>query len=224
MGTAEGCSRGGPGKRILPIKDDVKDFTGELPVAGWDGKHEWQGYVPDSEQPHLRNPQKGYIVNANNKVAPDGYPYVITKYYATPDRFVRIQEMIEDKKQLSIEDFEKMQVDVLMVMAREWVPLIIQALNNVELSKTETAALSTLEKWDYTARHDQSAPAVFNVFMNYIAENTFKKGWVPIFTNNMLPAIRISRLMLCEDSSRRDNPPGLMIRIPLKKKDSARYW
>ncbi len=152
-----------------------KNSTGELPIPGWDGEYEWEGYVPDREQPHLRNPKKGYIVNANNKVEPEGYPYVITTYYAVPDRFVRIQEMLEEKEHLDSEDFEEMLTDKLMVMARDWTPLIIKVLKDVQLSDLETAALSSLKKWDYTATHTQTAPAVFNVFMNYIAENTFKK-------------------------------------------------
>jgi penicillin amidase len=51
-----------------------KGFTGALPVAGWNGRHEWAGYVADREQPHLRNPRQGYIVNANNKIEAEGYP------------------------------------------------------------------------------------------------------------------------------------------------------
>jgi penicillin amidase len=56
--------------------------------------------VPDRGQPHLRNPEQDFIINADNKIAPEGYPYLITKYYATPDRFIRDQEMLTEKKQL----------------------------------------------------------------------------------------------------------------------------
>jgi penicillin G amidase len=156
----------------IPIR---KNSNGELPVPGWTGEYEWEGYAADKEQPHLRNPKKGYIVNANNKVEPEGYPYVITTYYATPDRFVRIQEMLEEKGALDSKDFENMLSDIYMVMARDWTPLIIAALKDVRLSKIDLEALNTLKKWDFKARHNQAAPAVFNVFMNYIAENTFKK-------------------------------------------------
>ena len=156
-----------------------KGFTGELPVPGWDGKHEWEGYVSNREQPHLRNPKQGFIINANNKIEPKDYPYVITKYYATPDRFVRIQEMLEEKERFGPEDFEKMLADTLMVMAREWVPLIVKSLKDVELSIREKDALKQLREWDYFAGKNEVAPTVFNVFMNYLAENTFKKRLGP---------------------------------------------
>ncbi len=160
----------------IPKRDG---FTGELPVPGWDGKHEWKGYVPNREQPHLRNPKQNYIVNANNKVEPEGYPYIITKYYATPDRFVRIKELLEEKEKYGPKDFEKMLGDVNMVMARDWMPNILASLKKTDLTETETEALKILKNWNFEARHQQVAPSIFNVFMSSFAENTFKKRLGP---------------------------------------------
>jgi len=151
-----------------------KNFTGELPIPGWEGKYEWDGYVPDENQPHMRNPQQGFIVNANNKIEPEGYPHIITKYYATPDRFMRIQEMLEEKEKLGPKDFESMQNDLLIVMARDWVPLIAAALENKQLLETEAQALEKLKNWDFRAGKDQVESSIFNVFLNYLPENTFK--------------------------------------------------
>jgi penicillin G amidase len=150
-------------------------FTGELPVAGWDGRHEWAGYVADRQQPHLKNPRQGFIVNANNKIEPAGYPYVITKSYATPDRFMRITEMLEKQDRFGPADFEKMQADTLIVMARDWMPLVQRALEDVQLTGLEKKVLEQMRDWDYFCGKDAVAPTVFNVFLNYLAENTFKK-------------------------------------------------
>ncbi len=155
----------------IPKRDN---FTGELPMPGWEGKYKWDGYVPDIEQPHLRNPKQGFIVNANNKVEPEGYPYVITKYYATPDRFMRIREMLMEKKQLGVEDFESMLGDVLIVMARDWMRFIVAALENDQLSETEELVLKRFKHWDFHSRKEQVEASVFNVFLNYLSENTFK--------------------------------------------------
>lgn len=150
-------------------------FTGELPVPGWDGQHEWAGYVADRHQPHLKNPQQGFIVNANNKIEPEGYPHVITTYYATPDRFLRIQEMLEKQDRFTPADFENMLADTLIVMARDWMPLIQRSLEEVKLSELEKETRELLLGWDLFSGKDATAPAVFNVFLNYLAENTFKK-------------------------------------------------
>ena len=41
---------------------------GLLPVPGWTGDYEWQGYVPFENRPHMINPAKGYFATANNKI------------------------------------------------------------------------------------------------------------------------------------------------------------
>ena len=47
---------------------------GLLPVPGWSGAYEWQGYVPYEEKPRLTNPMEGFIATANNKVAGKNLP------------------------------------------------------------------------------------------------------------------------------------------------------
>ena len=47
---------------------------GRWPVPGWDGKHEWKGYVPFEALPNELNPDEGFIVTANNQVVGDHVP------------------------------------------------------------------------------------------------------------------------------------------------------
>ena len=37
-----------------------------LPVPGWTGDHDWLGWVPFEEKPHVLAPERGYIATANN--------------------------------------------------------------------------------------------------------------------------------------------------------------
>src|SRR5580765_1788577 len=50
---------------------------GTRPVPGWDGEHEWTGWIPPDELPHETNPERGWIATANNDVRPPGYLYLI---------------------------------------------------------------------------------------------------------------------------------------------------
>jgi penicillin amidase len=156
----------------IPIRDG---FSGAVPVPGWDGEHEWKGYVPTHEQPHMRNPGRGWIATANNKHVGDDYPYPISHYYAMPDRFVRIQEMITAKKKLDTRDFADMHADFEVVLAREWVPLMVESLSGKQLAANEQKALSVLKEWDFVANSDGVAPSVFHATINRMVENTVKK-------------------------------------------------
>jgi penicillin amidase len=156
----------------IPIRDG---FSGAVPVPGWDGKHEWKGYVPTAEQPHMRNPSRGWIATANNKHVGDDYPYPISHYYGMPDRYARIQEMITAKEKLDVKDFQRMHADYYMILAEEWTPLIVKSLYDKELSEKEKKALSILQGWDFVARADGIAPTVFHATINEMVKNSFKK-------------------------------------------------
>ncbi|TCH99976.1 penicillin acylase family protein [Roseococcus sp. SYP-B2431] len=52
---------------------------GWLPMPGWTGEHEWQGWIPHEEMPVLHDPAGGIIVTANNRIAADDHPdYLLT--------------------------------------------------------------------------------------------------------------------------------------------------
>jgi len=154
----------------IPIRDG---FTGGLPLPGWDGKHEWSGYLATELQPHMQNPPAGWIATANNKTAGDEFPYYISANFATPDRYVRISEMIEEKEKLGVEDFKRMQADSVVLLARDWVPLLLLALSDQELTDTEARAMELLENWDYTSPPESAEAAVFHAFVQNLMENIF---------------------------------------------------
>ena len=156
----------------IPIRDG---FSGAVPVPGWDGKHEWKGYVPTELQPHLKNPARGWIATANNKHVGDDYPYPISHYYTMPDRFVRIEEMITAKQKFGTQDFTEMQVDFYVVLAKEWVPMMLASLSGKQFSENEKKAIAALKNWNFVAGTEDIAPTVFHATINAMAKNTFNK-------------------------------------------------
>jgi penicillin G amidase len=150
-------------------------FSGMDILPGWEGKYEWNGYVPTDQQPHLRNPERGWIASANNKHTGPGFPYPISNYYAMPDRYLRITEMLTEKDKLSVADFERMHADFLVVLAREWVPIFVDHLSDKKLNENEAAALEMLKEWDYVATPESPAPAVFHAMVQTLIKNTLQK-------------------------------------------------
>ena len=186
-------------------------FTGALPLEGWSGKYEWNGYVPTKEQPHLRNPERGWIATANNRHVGEDYPYPISHYYAMPDRFVRIKEMLLEKEKLSVEDFQRMHNDFYMVMAAEWVPVMLETLSNAELSQKEKEALAALKAWDHVAGVDEVAPTIFHTIINAMVKNTYEKRmgedlYKLYIKNNYVVFNSLRNLVAQRDSAWFDDP------------------
>ena len=68
--------------------------NGWLPVPGWTGEHEWDGWIPFESMPRQIDPANGAIVTANNRVvADDGPDYFCTDCHP-PNRARRIMALL----------------------------------------------------------------------------------------------------------------------------------
>ena len=87
---------------------------GRLPVPGWDGSHEWEGFIPDAALPAALDPPDGFVATANNRIVGAGYRYAAQLHgeYLNPYRVARIRELIVGSAGHSIASFGRIQSDV----------------------------------------------------------------------------------------------------------------
>jgi penicillin amidase len=92
---------------------------GRLPVPGWTGEHEWQGYVPWEQLPQRYNPPEGYIVTANQPViVPGAAPYLGADFdYGYRAR--RIHDLIEAAGTIDADAMSRIQLDARDLGAAE---------------------------------------------------------------------------------------------------------
>ena len=154
----------------IPIRVDGHD--GMLPVPGWNGDYEWQGYIPFEELPFLLNPAEGYIVTANNAVVGPAYPYLIAEEWNRGFRAQRIVDMLEAApKPINIGTLKEMQADNYDQMAAVLVPEILK----LDFSDPELrAAQQILLGWDYQADIDSAPAALFMAFWQNLVANTMQ--------------------------------------------------
>ncbi len=156
----------------IPIR--ANGGTGLLPVPGWDGEHEWIGYIPFDELPRVVNPPAGYVATANHKVIGDDYPYHISHDWASPYRQQRIVQVLESKEKLSADDLRTLQGDVLDLHAEEMLPIFEQALSSAELTDRQQKALESLRGWDRQFTAEQGAPLIFALWYDHIGDVIFE--------------------------------------------------
>ncbi|HEV3006607.1 MAG TPA: penicillin acylase family protein [Pirellulales bacterium] len=146
--------------------------TGRLPLRkqpergyrrGWDPEHEWQGLVAFEGMPRLADPSQGFVVTANNRTAPDDYPYHLGGTWVSGHRARRIRQMIEERGKLARDDMAAMQHDTLSLRARECVPRLIELLA-AESDPQIRQAVDQLRHWDYRMETDRPGAAIFDVF------------------------------------------------------------
>ena len=148
---------------------------GSLPSPGWDSKYRWTGYIEQDELPYEYNPERGYIVTANQAVvAKDKYPYTLTADWGYGTRSQRISDLIESKikggGKVSTDDMRQMQLDNSSEIAKLLVP---QLLKIDVKDKNVREAQKLLEGWNYTQDADSAAAAYFNATWRNILKLAF---------------------------------------------------
>ncbi|MFF1448694.1 penicillin acylase family protein [Streptomyces sp. NPDC058274] len=159
-----------PGKIPTRGKGD-----GSLPSPGWDSKYRWTGYIPQSALPYEYDPERGYIVTANQAVVDkDKYPYTLTTDWGYGTRSQRITDLIKTKidggGKISTDDMRQMQLDNSSEIAKLLVPKLLK----IDVAdKNVREAQKLLEGWDYTQDADSAAAAYFNATWRNILKLAF---------------------------------------------------
>ena len=90
-----------------------KANPGHLPLNGEEFNNDSLAYLPFSYNPRLINPEKGYIITANND--PTGSRGK-SGYYQPADRAERIEQLIQSKDKLTIEDHQAILGDSVSIL------------------------------------------------------------------------------------------------------------
>ncbi|WP_225838158.1 penicillin acylase family protein [Streptomyces sp. NK08204] len=160
-----------PGK--IPTRTAAHD--GSIPAPGWDPKYRWTGFVKQDELPYEYNPERGYIVTANQAVVDKArYPYTLTTDWGYGTRSQRITDLIESKikdgGKISPEDMRQMQLDNSSEIAKLLVPKLLK----INLADGDVRqAQKLLEGWDYTQDADSAAAAYFNAVWRNVLKLAF---------------------------------------------------
>ncbi|MER5707403.1 penicillin acylase family protein [Streptomyces sp. NPDC042898] len=159
-----------PGKIPQRAKGD-----GTLPAPGWDSTYKWKGYIPFEKLPYEYDPDRGYIVTANQAVIDQKtYPDLLTKDWGYGSRSQRINDLIESKTKdggkISPDDMRTMQTDNRSEIATLLNPLLLK----VDISDPYVReAQKLLEGWDYTQEPDSAAAAYFNAVWRNVLKLAF---------------------------------------------------
>lgn len=152
----------------IPLR--APGHQGLVPVPGWTGDHEWRGFIPFDELPTAFNPPEGFVVTANDNVAPEGYPHHLAYEWADPFRVARLRRLLAAGTKLTRADVERMQADTYSLPAEALRPHLLRAA--APESDLERRALETLRAWDLRNGAEAPGAALFQVWYRALLHNT----------------------------------------------------
>ncbi len=134
---------------------------GSLPVSGSDDAHEWTGYIPFEEMPHVYDPPTGILATANGRIAPDSYEYSISTEWDAPWRTDRIYRVLESGKKFAPADMLALEMDVSSTYDRLCADKFVYALDHApNLSSRAKRAADILRDWDGRMSANSPAPTI----------------------------------------------------------------
>ncbi len=157
------------------IPTRAKGDTGSVPVAGWESENKWTGWIGFDELPYEYNPDRGYIVTANQAVVDqDKVPYTLTTDWGYGTRSQRITELIKNKLKgggkISTDDMRQMQTDNSSEIAQVLVPTLLK----IDVDDPEVReAQDLLQGWNFTQDADSAAAAYFNAVWRNVLKLAF---------------------------------------------------
>jgi len=158
---------------------------GDFIMPGTDSSFMWQGMIPFQENPHLVNPERGYLSSANQLPADPGvYPYYLGGDFLEY-RGIIINRYLSKWNNLTPKDMITLQTENYDVFAEMARPIFLRNIDMTALTEEERTYLQTLGSWELHNDADERGPTIFAVLW----EQFTKIVWDDDFSKTKLPMV-----------------------------------
>ena len=132
-----------------------------VPVPGWDKDFKWEGFVPFDRLPRIFNPENGFIVTANNKIANVDYPFYLSLDSAPEYRAKRITERLKDiikNSKVTPESMISIHSEITSIPAS----IIVKSLAELQIDRKKTELLDEFLQWDCKMERSSVFPTIYS--------------------------------------------------------------
>lgn len=119
-------------------------------MPGEDTTYNWQGFIPQAENPHAKNPDRGFLESANQRPADSTYPYFIPGAYITP-RSNAIEHFLSSMNGITTGDMMKLQNNYFNILAEDVRPVLLKYVKEAELTADAKRYLDIIKSWNLEA-------------------------------------------------------------------------
>lgn len=136
---------------------------GLYPMPGIDSSYNWQGYIPQAENPHALNPARGYLESANQRPVDSSYPYFIPGGYISP-RGIAIEKFLDGMQGATVQDMQRLQNNYYNIQAELLRPTLVKYIDRARLDAKAAEYLAEVEGWDLEASPASIGQTVFQAW------------------------------------------------------------
>ena len=129
------------------------------------GETAWSGLIPFDRLPRRVDPPSGRIVNANNRLVDETYPYYLGREWEAPYRAIRIEALLDAGAAHAA-----IQHDTVSLSARELLPYLLSAVPDVRL-----------QAWDGDMDRRRPEPLIYMAWVREAMRAVFADELGPLF-------------------------------------------
>lgn len=173
---------------------------GTYVMPGTDSSYRWQGFIPQEENPHMLNPERGFLESANQRPVDSTYPYFIPGEYITP-RGVSIEKHLSAMSGIAVDDMKALQNNVYSVVAEEAKKILLPYVNDSLLSADAKRYLDMVKGWDLETTALSTAATVYQTWMDSLKNGIWADEWQRDSLNNNYPSEQTLIEWVAKDSA-----------------------
>lgn len=185
--------------------------AGKLPVR-WSGQgftlsdgsseeYEWDEWIPFEHMPREVNPERGYVASANQWVVDDAYPYDIGNRFAAFERGKRLDDVLREAFDWTLEDMMELQLDNANYLADVAMPSVFGTLENRrgQLSELENKALDAWLDWTFQNDAQEVGPSLWSRFWPAFREAVWNDEYEAVDAPMLRPTRDLTAELLVDD-------------------------
>jgi penicillin G amidase len=150
---------------------------GRYVMEGWDSLTLWKELIPMRENPHVINPQQGFVSSANQSVTDNTYPYWYNGNFLEL-RAWRLNQALSGMQKASVQDMFALQNDTYSYLAANTLPTMLRQLS-LRPSTDAQKYIDLLKKWDYRLGAESVAATVYQLWWDFL----YKELWAKSFAH-----------------------------------------
>lgn len=139
---------------------------GKYILDGTNPAADWQGFIPQLHNPHVKNPKRGFVSSANQSSTDPKYPYYINWEFAPAERGRRINTRLQTMNKATVDSLRELQNDNYNLKAEDWLPTMLSFVQKP--SQKQMAAVRVLQLWNKFNNPDEIGPTIFTVWVELL--------------------------------------------------------
>ncbi len=148
---------------------------GDFIMPGTDSAYDWQGIIPNNENPMIVNPARGFVSSANQMPTDSTYPYYLGAATNFPlFRGIIINRKLAAMNGITAKDMQQMQMDNYNVFAEMARPVLLKYIDEKLLNVNEQRYVSILKKWNLKQDIAEQGATIFNAVWDSLSQEIFQ--------------------------------------------------